>query len=688
MNILLIGADGLLGSFWLKKSSEYFPQDCVKGTSRKTPTTQDKFHLNLVQKDFSEFKNILKQFRPDAVIYLAGITNVDECEKEKDQALELNANVPAQLAELCFQNKSTFLYISTDHLFGDTGKFFTEVEPTVLVNHYAHSKKIAEDLVLKNHPESIVVRTNFYGKSVAKKPSFTDWIEQNLKSGQEIKMATDVYFNPVYMEDLIKICHQLIIKKCKGLFNVSSDDRLSKYEFAVQYAKSFNLNEKLIIPFEQKIEPRLVRRPSEMSLSNKKMKDVLHYEIGKTQDGFSKLKQEMERSNVVIHYGKQSIDQDDINAVVDVLKGSFLTQGPHIDEFEKSVCDLTGAKYAVAVMNWTAGIHIACEAAGLNSKNTLVTSPLTFCASSNGALYCGSTPLFADIDPETLNMSPKKLDEVCRRNGNVRVIMPVHFGGLACDMEEINKIAKKYGAVVIEDAAHAIGGKYADGSMIGNCKYSEMVGFSFHPVKNVACGEGGMITTNNEGVYRKLLRLRSHGINKLDDQLISEEAFTNGVRNQWYHEMQVLGYNYRMTDIQAALGNSQLKKLNKFLDRRIQIAEKYEQEFKACENLKIPQLGKRRTSGNHLFVLRVNFEKLKKSRNEVIEELRLYGVAGHVHYLPVPMMPFYRENYPAKIEDYAEALAYYREALTIPLYPAMTDEDVNKVITAIKSVIG
>lgn len=390
----------------------------------------------------------------------------------------------------------------------------------------------------------------------------------------------------------------------------------------------------------------------------------------------------------MIYYGKQSIDQEDIEAVVRVLKGNYLTQGPNIDEFEKSICEMVGSKYAVAVMNWTAGIHIACEAAGLNSKNALVTSPLTFCASSNGALYCQSTPHFADIDPQTLNIDPKKIDEVCRKNGNIRVIMPVHFGGLACDMEEIQKIAKKYGATVIEDAAHAIGGKYADGSMIGNCKYSEMVGFSFHPVKNIACGEGGVITTNNEGVYRKLLKLRSHGINKLDDQLISAEAYTDGARNQWYHEMQILGYNYRMTDIQAALGNSQLKKLDSFLARRISIAEKYEYEFKTCENLKIPQLGQRKNSGNHLFVLRVNFEKLGKSRNQVIEELRQNGVQGHVHYLPVPMMPYYRENYPAKIEDYAEALAYYREALTIPLYPSMSEIDVNKVIASVKKVIG
>ena len=241
---------------------------------------------------------------------------------------------------------------------------------------------------------------------------------------------------------------------------------------------------------------------------------------------------------------------------------------------------------------------------------------------------------------------------------------------------------------VIEDAAHAIGGKYADGSMIGNCKYSDIVGFSFHPVKNIACGEGGLMTTNNPDVYRKLLRLRSHGINKLDDQLISDEALTNGQRNQWYHEMQSLGYNYRMTDMQAALGRSQLNKINHFLSRRIMIAEKYEAEFNGLKNLTIPQFGHRKSSGNHLFVVRVQFEKMEKTRHQVIEELKSMGIQGHVHYLPVPMMPYYRDNFDISLDSYKEALNYYREALTLPLYPAMTNDQVRQVVESVKKVIG
>lgn len=390
----------------------------------------------------------------------------------------------------------------------------------------------------------------------------------------------------------------------------------------------------------------------------------------------------------MINYGRHYLDDEDIKAVVDVLKNAPLTQGPKIPEFEKKICDLVGAKYCVVMSNWTAGIHMACMAAGLNSKNYLVTSPMTFCASSNGALFCGSNPYFADIDPKTLNISPAKIEEACKKLGTVRAIMPVHFGGLACDMEAISAIAKKYNAIVIEDAAHAIGAKYADGSMVGNCKYADMVGFSFHPVKNIACGEGGAITTNNEGLYRKLLRLRSHGINKMDDPLISSEAYTNGKLNQWYNEMQDLGYNFRMTDIQAALGSSQLKKLSGFMKKRVEIANHYDNEFKNLKFAKVAQAGMHNYSGNHLYLLRVQYDKLGKTRNQVIDELRSRDVQGHVHYLPVPMHPYYQQNYPTPIENYQEALNYYREALTIPIFPSMTENDINTVIKVVKDVIG
>ncbi len=691
MKTLIIGVDGLLGSYWNKKFKDLFPQGEIVGTSRKDQNQSSNLFLDLNKVDLAKFNKILDQHKPQVVVYLVGLTSVEDCESEKAEADLMNTVIPAQMAEVCKKNDIQFIYISTDHLYANKQKMFTEEDPTDLVNHYAFSKKAAEDLILQKNNKALILRTNFYGKSLANKPSFTDWIESNSRSKNEISIAGDVYFNPVYMGDLVAAAYELLAKKCSGIFNVASDGKISKYDFAIQYLKSMNLETKYIKPFLIAEKPKAVTRPQCMTLSNEKIKKAINYQFGSVVSGFDKLKKESQQESMVksmINYGQHSIDQSDIDAVVNVLKGSYLTQGPEIEKFEKAVCDLVGAKYAVAVMNWTAGIHISCEALGLGSSDYMVTSPLTFCASSNGALYCKANPLFADIDPETLNINPAQIDELLRKNNKIKIIMPVHFAGLACDMKEIHQIAQKYNVKVIEDAAHAIGGKYADGSMIGNCKYSDIVGFSFHPVKNIACGEGGLMTTNNPDVYRKLLRLRSHGINKLDDQLISDEALTNGQRNQWYHEMQSLGYNYRMTDMQAALGRSQLNKINHFLSRRIMIAEKYEAEFNGLKNLTIPQFGHRKSSGNHLFVVRVQFEKMEKTRHQVIEELKSMGIQGHVHYLPVPMMPYYRDNFDISLDSYKEALNYYREALTLPLYPAMTNDQVRQVVESVKKVIG
>ena len=289
----------------------------------------------------------------------------------------------------------------------------------------------------------------------------------------------------------------------------------------------------------------------------------------------------------IIPYGKHYIDQDDINSVVDILKNKNLTQGPTVLAFEKAVANFVGSKYAVAMSSWTAGLHMAYLAAGLKENDKIITSPVTFVATSNAALYCNAKPIFSDIDPETINLCSKKLEEKIKNIDNIKIISPVHFSGLPCDMKEIKRIADKHKITIIEDAAHALGAKYEDGTMVGNCKYSDMTGFSFHPVKSIAAGEGGMITTNNKRLYKKLLKLRSHGINKLDDKLINKElAFTDDIKNPWYYEMQELGYNYRITDIQCALGQSQLKKLNKFIDRRLELVLRYDEAFATFNNVK------------------------------------------------------------------------------------------------------
>jgi len=392
--------------------------------------------------------------------------------------------------------------------------------------------------------------------------------------------------------------------------------------------------------------------------------------------------------NNILPYGKHYIDKDDIDAVVDILKNHNLTQGKAVDSFEKAVAEYVGAKYAVAMSSWTSGLHMACLAANVGKNDCVITSPLTFVASANAAIYCDAKPIFGDIDNETLNIHPSNVEDLLKRNKNVKAIIPVHFAGLPCDMKSISAHAKKHNSMIIEDAAHALGARYDDGSMVGCCKYSDMTGFSFHPVKSIAAGEGGMITTNDENIYNKLIRIRSHGINKLGDVFVNTDmAYTNGYLNPWYYEMQELGYNYRITDIQCALGKSQLKKLPGFIKKRIELAKIYDQAFSKLKNVSIVHSKYRENSSHHLYILRINFKACKISRAELMLKLREEKILTQVHYMPVTSHPFYQElGY--KTSDFKETEKYYEEALSIPLFYSLTYKEQNKVIDLIIKLLS
>ena len=390
----------------------------------------------------------------------------------------------------------------------------------------------------------------------------------------------------------------------------------------------------------------------------------------------------------LIPYGKHFIDEDDIKSVIDVLRNQNLTQGKNVDYFEEAVAEFVGSKYAVAMSSWTSGLHMACIVAGVKKNTKVITSPITFVASSNAALYCDAEPIFVDINPDTINIDCNYIEEALKKNDQIKAIIPVHYAGLPCDMENIQILGKKYQSYVIEDAAHALGAKYADGSMVGSCKYSDMTGFSFHPVKSIAAGEGGMITTNNQDIYNKLIKLRSHGINKLNDKLIDDNlAYTGNIKNPWYYEMQELGYNYRITDIQCALGKSQLLKLPNFLKRRLELARVYDEAFSDLEYVNPIHTNFRDFSSHHLYVLRINYEALNTSRAEFMNDLKKDDIITQVHYMPVTSHPYYKRlGY--KTSDYPSASKFYEEALSIPLYYSLSDAEQKKVINAILSLLS
>lgn len=390
----------------------------------------------------------------------------------------------------------------------------------------------------------------------------------------------------------------------------------------------------------------------------------------------------------MIPYGQHHLDEADIQAVVDVLRGGVLTQGPSVEAFEKAIAEYVGVKHAVAVSSGTAALHLAAMVAGVAAGNCLLTSPITFVASANAGLYVGGQVTFSDIDPDTVNMSPGSLRLALEARSDVRAIVPVHFAGLPCDMEQIKAAADAHGAVVIEDAAHALGASYPDGHRVGSCAYSLMTIFSFHPVKAIAAGEGGMITTNDDATYRKLIRLRSHGINKLDDPLeLPDQADTDGMRNPWYYEMQEIGYHYRITDIQCALALSQFAKLDSFISRRRALVQRYDEAFAGMSNCRPAQLSGRERSGHHLYVLQVEFDRIGIHRGEFMRRLRDYGVGSQVHYIPVPSHPHYR-RLGCNPVDFPNAQHYYQRALSIPLYYDLTEAQQDRVIAAIRELAG
>ncbi|MFH1461703.1 MAG: aminotransferase class I/II-fold pyridoxal phosphate-dependent enzyme [bacterium] len=427
----------------------------------------------------------------------------------------------------------------------------------------------------------------------------------------------------------------------------------------------------------------------------------------------------------IYFYGKQNISLSDIWSVIKVLKSDYLTQGPKVKEFEQAICDYTGAKYCVAVSNGTAALHLAVAIFNLNFDDEVITTPISFVATSNSILYSGANVVFADIDSKTANIDT---NEVLKKITNkTKGIIPVHYAGQSCDMESISKIAKEHNLFVIEDAAHAIGSLYK-GVKVGSCKYSDITTFSFHPVKTITTGEGGAITTNNKDIYEKLLMLRSHGITRdktrfvipgliqpshkvttdmAEDSVIKKtfvipdldplgslsRVFEGGssslkksLYGPWYYEQQELGFNYRLPDINAALGISQLKRLDKFVKRRREIVEFYKNEFANDDRFSFLQESKDSKAAFHLFPLLINFEKIKINKEKLFLKLQENGLNLQVHYIPIHLQPYYRQLGFNKGE-FSNAEEFYEQEISLPLYVSLNRRDVLNIVEIINKIV-
>ena len=384
----------------------------------------------------------------------------------------------------------------------------------------------------------------------------------------------------------------------------------------------------------------------------------------------------------MIPYGRQDITQADIDAVIEVLRSDFLTQGPMVPRFEQSVAGHVGVRHALAVNSATSALHIACLALGLGQGDWLWTSPITFVASANCALYCGAQVDFVDIDPHTYNLSPAALAaklEVAEREGKLpKVVVAVHLCGQPCDMQAIAELARRYGFKVIEDASHAIGGKY-QGEFIGNCRYSDITVFSFHPVKIITTAEGGMALTNDTALADSMALLRSHGITR-DPQQMTHEA-----DGPWYYQQIGLGFNYRMTELQAALGVSQMERLDQYVARRHQLAERYDRLL-ADLPVVTPWQHPDSYSGLHLYVVRLQLDELRTTHAQVFAALREQGIGVNLHYIPVHTQPHY-QRMGFQAGDFPEAERYYAEAISLPMFQTMSEEQQDVVVSALKKAL-
>ena len=684
--ILFLGGSSFLAHSWSKhieQNSKIF-----LGVHNKLPESGNyiniKFNLDS-EKDLTEK---ISSLNLDLIVNCVGYTNVENCEINFDQALKINSDYASLASRVSKKLNIKFIHISTDHLFDGKTRNNDENSKTIPLNNYAKTKLKGEKQVLKFNKDALIIRTNFFGWGPTHKKSFSDFIISSLENNIPISLFSDVNYNPILVSELANAVNNLVEKKCKGIFNIVSTENISKLDFGYLLAKEFNLDDNLIQSSMLSDRKELVDRPLNMTLSIKKLNSKGVF-VKSLKEQISDLKKQRPKldykliSKKIIPYGRQNISKKDIDAVVTVLKSDYLTQGPVSVNFEKAIANYTNSNFGVSASSATAALHISCLALGLKKDDIVWTSPITFVASANCAVYCGAKVEFVDIDSKTYNISvkslAKKLELARIQNKLPKILIPVHLSGQSCDMVEIHKLSKKYNFKIIEDASHGIGGKYK-GEPIGNCKYSDITVFSFHPVKIITTGEGGMCTTNDPKIANRLCLFRSHGITRHENEMTKKSD------GPWYYQQIELGFNYRMTDINAALGLSQLDRLDEFISTRHAIALKYDIAF-ADKPLITPYQHQDNYSSYHLYIIRIKNLSEGLNKLNLFTSLREAGILVNLHYIPVYQQPFYEEiGY--NNEDYPESEKYYEEALSLPIHTLLKDDEQNFVIESVLNFLS
>jgi UDP-4-amino-4,6-dideoxy-N-acetyl-beta-L-altrosamine transaminase/dTDP-4-dehydrorhamnose reductase len=658
--------------------------------------------------DEDSIKKIISEFNPSIIIHCASLTDIDQCEMNKELTKKINVLSTKNLVRSIKKENIKLIYISTDAVYDGVKGNFLEDDNINPLSYYGLSKYEGE-LEVAGKEDSLIFRTNIFGWNIQDKKSLAEWMLGELKANRRINCFKDVYFSSIYTMEFARAIDIAIQKDLSGVYNCGASDTCSKYEFAQKIADWFELDKTLINPISIDEFNFRAKRGKQLTLNVNKLQKALGYKlpgINQCLETFYKdyrcgLPEKIKKDPLTayekpacITYGRQWIDENDIQAVVRILRSNRITQGPKIEEFENALSEYCGVKYAVAVNSGTSALHIACLTAGVQEGDEVITSPITFVASANCAVYCGAKPVFGDINLKTYNIIPEEMEK--KITAQTKAIIPVHFAGQSCDMEPIYRTVKnkerKFNRkiFIIEDACHALGSLYKN-KLVGSCAFSDMAVMSFHPVKHITTGEGGAILTNNEALYKKLKRLRSHGITSTPEEFIGVLTHNSKLRTlnspPWYYEQIDLGYNYRITDIQCALGLSQFKRLDEFRKRRREIVNRYNEAFSGIKSIQIPFESKDCLSSFHLYVLLFNFDDIGVDRAQFMDRLKKEGIQTQVHYIPVHTHPFYRKKFGTDWGDYPNAEKYYQKCLSLPLYPSMSDGDVKKVKDEILKIV-
>ena len=678
---LILGGSGMFGQDIVSNFSHKY---LVKSTYCQNPTNMDSIFFD-VENNPELLSEVVSEYRPDIIVNCIAIVSVDFCEESPLICKRINGDLSEQIVKAVkssgLEDSCCLVHISTDSIYCQNSienYSFKESDDLCSHNMYAKSKIIAERGYADYKGRLLIIRTAIYGSRSKPNKGLLNWIVNSLKNNNDISGWTNVYFSPISTYRLSLVLLDLIQSKASGIFNVGSEDYCTKYEFVQQVIDSFNPKYKLNSKTYSNVDKDCFR-PTNTILDVTKVRAYTNHLKPWLIDLDHYLSNSYVSPSELIPYGRQNVTQDDIKAVVNVLESDFLTQGPAVPQFERSVAEYCGVKYAVALNSATSALHVSCIALGLSKGDWLWTSPITFVATANCGLYCGAKVDFVDIDPKTYNLSVHALEEKlikAKKKGCLpKVVIPVHFGGQSCDMKKIYSLSKKYGFRIIEDASHAIGGKYLE-RPIGNCKYSDITIFSFHPVKIITTGEGGMAVTNNPELFERISLLRSHGVTRSSDLMMKEPD------GPWYYEQIDLGYNYRMTDIQAALGNSQIQRIGNYIKKRHEIAAIYD---KALQELPVitPVQNKDCYSAFHLYVIQLKLTDKNISHNKVFRGLRNDGIGVNLHYMPIHMQPYYQKM-GFQQDDFPEAVKYYSRAISLPMYPLINDFQLQAVIESLK----